>query len=324
MNRAPKDIPKERLYEWFHKSVVAERVLSSYIVVNGWTLPGKAEALSSCGKFYDIGCLKVDKHVNERLDIFEDWRKVGVEFPQSSVVGKGYAERHLTNCRRLGCPICYANGKSITFRANEIVNRLDKAKANLRLSGRVVHVVISVPKSVWGFDYAKMRSLVQYYAKKVGVFGGSLTYHPFRWSKAKNEWYFSPHFHSLCYAWIDGNKVAHYHRTKGWIIKNVGVRKSVFSTAFYILSHCGIHTFHSSKYGHKATTWFGVCAYNKLRVGKEVIEKPKCPLCGSELVYIMWDSRKGKCPIPEAEGQYVIEPGSWYEIARRWTYGEGG
>jgi hypothetical protein len=103
--------------------------------------------------------------------------------------------------------------------------------------------------------------------------------------------------------WIQGNKVAHLYHSGGWIIKNLGVRDSVGATALYQLSHAGVH----EKYD--TITWFGSMSRNKMKTIPEVNEKPTCPLCGAELVKLIW---VGSGPMPfQDEGQYFDDPGNW-------------
>ena len=67
-----------------------------------------------------------------------------------------------------------------------------------------------------------------------------------------------------------------------WFIKDLGIRKSVFHTFYYLLSHCGI------KKGFHALSWAGVLSYSKLKIHDEPIIT-KCPLCNGEFVEIYFD-----------------------------------
>lgn len=90
----------------------------------------------------------------------------------------------------------------------------------------------------------------------------------------------SPHFHVLGYGWVK-NTAQIYART-GWVIKNLGVRKTVGGTALYQLSHAGV------KKSTHTITWFGQLSYNRLKIPKmPKPEKPACPLCGNELRRIL-------------------------------------
>jgi len=48
-----------------------------------------------------------------------------------------------------------------------------------------------------------------------------------------------------------------YHQN-GWFVKYLGVRKSVFATFYYLLSHCGI------RHRIRSVSWFGDLSYSKL------------------------------------------------------------
>lgn len=81
----------------------------------------------------------------------------------------------------------------------------------------------------------------------------------------------------------------------GWVVKiamdregNVGKRVSIFWTAYYQLEHSTIRT--DVEHPHPLT-WFGTCSYRRLKVK---VEKPKsvCPVCGSELVKLIYWGRE--------------------------------
>jgi hypothetical protein len=146
-----------------------------------------------------------------------------------------------------------------------------------------------------------MRSEAIRVSKRVGIVGGSMIYHPFRENRSKT-WFFSPHFHVIGYGWHRGFKVS------GWVVVNHGVRKSVHATVMYQLSHAGVH----EKY--HTTTWFGDLSYNKLKVPLLIVEKPKCPLCGSELVPLIYVG-EGSVPPPVDEGDYFLCAEDWIEKA---------
>lgn len=274
----------------------------------GWSLPGHGKPNDDCGKTMIFGCLNVEAHTQSRID-------------GENVLNKVFLDLRRHSCGRLECPICYE--KACSKEAHRITWRLENSW--LMRHGKIIHVAVSVPKSLYHLSGEELRSKVYAKAKKVGFFGGSDIFHPARevcvlcGSNKDNEldrcencgcsefrWYYSPHFHLLGFGWIDGNKVAELYKKEGWIIKNLGIRVSVESTAFYQLSHCGIHKKHHS------VTWFGNCSYNKLRIPKEEIEKKVCPLCGSELIKLHWIGN-GDMPIPNEEGEYFVDPGGWEE-----------
>ncbi|MBA7715144.1 hypothetical protein ES703_124185 [subsurface metagenome] len=258
----------------------------------GWSLPGHGEAYSTCGDWYYKGCLQVSAHRQNLLD--------------THTAGRVYAKRMMSTCLRAECPTCYE--KWAAKEAHAITYRLTEAKKGRMYFGKAIHVTISLPKSDYDLvdAYLKLRPKVYKLLKKAGIFGGSMIFHPFRRDKMRKIWYFSPHFHILGYGWIRGKKVTSIYRSMGYIIKNHGVRKSVFATALYQLSHAGI------KSGVHTVTWFGAVSYNKIKVKPEEVEPDVCPLCGAQLRSIVWLGAEGTDPIGDRpEGEYWIEPGGW-------------
>ena len=242
-----------------------------------WLLVGNGEKYSDCGSVILFGCDNVDGHNVKGL--MEDFR------------GKVYVEMRRRTCLRAECPVCYEKwaGKE----ASKIEYRL-KAFRVSRL--KVIHVVIS--PSV-GLDIAVSRRKVYKIAKEAGIIGGCVIIHPWRSVCAfcgstlkhgfktcyqcggtRHKWKWSPHFHLLGFGWVKNVKAI--HTKTGWIIKNLGVRKTVGGSALYQLSHAGV-----KKKTH-TVTWFGQLSYNKLKIPKMLKpEKPKCPLCGNELRRIL-------------------------------------
>lgn len=121
-------------------------------------------------------------------------------------------------------------------------------------------------------------------------------------------WYTSAHFHIIGYAkqGLDGNKVSELYEETGWVSVNLGVRKSVMSTALYQLSHAGVHKkFHT-------VSWFGVMS-RKSRWFKENAapeeeehKKPICPECGEELKKYVYEGSDEAPLKDEPEGAYWI------------------
>jgi len=261
-----------------------------------WLLVGNGEEYSDCGAAILFGCDNVDGHNVKGL--LEDFR------------GKVYVEIRRRTCLRAECPVCYEKwaGKE----ASKIVYRLGHYHLK---HGRVIHVVLS-PRSHQNIE--KLRKEAYKLAREAGILGGVLIVHPFRrvcvfcgsqpshgyrscpeCGGSSFRWVWSPHFHVLGYGWVK-NTAQIYART-GWVIKNLGVRKTVGGSALYQLSHAGV-----KKKTH-TITWFGQLAYNKLKIPKMLKpEKPKCPLCGNELRCILmingsYDESKESFWIPEEQ-----------------------
>lgn len=143
--------------------------------------------------------------------------------------------------------------------------------------------------------------------KKVGAIGGAMIFHPFRFNDLEQFWYYSPHFHILGFGWIDGTQ--ELYNKEGWIVKNKGLRNSVFGTFLYQLSHCGI------KERTHSLVWFGDLSYSKLKMEKEP-ETDICPLCRAKLRPLYYCGLLG-APPPECECEIFVEPEGWNILENR-------
>ena len=253
----------------------------------GWSLAGHGEPYHDCGSFWSEGCLNTEGHIQDSLDVV-------------SPVGMAYIKRVKRSCGRLGCPVCY---ESASYRESlKIEFRLKQKK------GRIIHFIVSPPRSLWFLSVKKMRCKAYRVAKKVGFKGGSCIFHPYRKDFFTNKWYFSPHFHMIGHGWI--HSVKEEYEKNGWVAKNLGVRKSIQGTAFYQLSHAGVHK------RHHTITWFGHVAYNNFKA--EPLPKPDpelCPWCKNELQKVVWEGI-GDNPLPDEVGTYFVR-------ARGWRYERG-
>ena len=263
---------------------VSEDKTTSGILESGWSLVGHGEAYADCGTIRFRGCLNVHEH-HKALDREQN--------------GKVFVQAYRRSCARKECPIC-----------RESWAGLEAGRAEYRLKGyrgkwrKPIHLSVSPEPILWDMEFEKLRSGAYNVLKRVGIVGGSVIFHPFRQDRAK-KWFFSPHFHVIGYGWHNGFAV------RGWVVKNHGIRKSVHSTVLYQLSHAGFN----KKY--HTVTWFGELAYNKLRLEPLVEAKPVCPLCGFELVPLVYVGCEDRPP-PSEEGDYFLEPSDWLERHGRW------
>ena len=261
----------------------------------GFYLPGHGLARADCGEFYTIGCLE-----------------------------HGYIEKHMKSCFRADCPIC--RQKWAGRLAGRAENRIEQATG----MGPPKHYTISLPQDDYGLvltDYPGLRGKVYKILKRVGVRGGCLIFHPARRKCPKCsmtpemghaicvhcgnlwfEWYFSPHFHVVGFGWIEGT--AEEYSKSGYVVVNLGVRKTIAGTVLYQLSHAGIHM----KY--HVLTWFGALSYNKLKVQPPLTDGNTCPTCGAKLLPCRWFG-EGEDPLEgEGEGEYWIDPEGWRYTVR--------
>jgi len=275
----------------------------------GWSVPGNGVAYADCGALRFRGCLNVDEH--------------GGALDDPGRQGKAYVQGYYRSCNRKECPKCCGSWASLE--ANRAVYRLlsfcvsrdlvreiysimdderrsrylERAFSHARK--KVIHVIFSVPRDFYHEDISVLRASLYKIAKKCGLSGGLAIFHPFR----SKDW--SPHFHVLAFGWVRHVKVL-YERY-GWVIKNVGVRKTVFGTLIYQLSHAGVHE------DHHTVTWFGSLSYNKMFVDPLPECRPVCPLCGGSLVDLVFCGSLDRPP-PDKEGDYFLPLSDW-KVFRR-------
>jgi len=215
---------------------------------------------------------------------------------------KVFVRRVRFSCGKPSCPKCFKSGWAVR-EAGNVEARLKEASKHF---GLVEHIVVSIPVKDYGLDLKAFRHKVIKMLKGIGVVGGCLIFHGFRYNLRK-QWYFSPHFHVLgfilggyrrcrrckgadCYACdggFDGKTYKLYHKN-GYIVSVMGKRKTVFGTAWYQLNHSCYKT--DSVRFHIAT-WFGNCSYRKLKVTVE-LRKAVCPICQHDLVGIRYFGNK--------------------------------
>lgn len=204
-------------------------------------------------------------------------------------------------------------------------------------SGKYIkHFVISPPQDVDWKDidsFRECRGRAYEIAQKVGVLAGALLPHPYRMrcSKCGNhpiqdyikecpkcgseafEWYYSPHFHSVGVGYLpDGATEENYEET-GWIVKNCGVRQSVFWTMEYLLSHAGIRK------GVHVVTWFGRLSSNRMEKTPILGSiREVCPHCGRLLKPLIYSGLEEPPPLsfdPKADSNdFYFDSGEYRDV----------
>ncbi|BDQ30592.1 hypothetical protein NZNM25_07660 [Nitrosopumilus zosterae] len=228
---------------------------------NGWRLPATKEPHYWCAQWNHKGCIHSEDHQTHD--------------------GKIFIRRYQLSCFRPACKTCWE--KWIGRQSNVATRKIERYSKKENISP--IHIVLSVSNWDYELDYKQMKQKARKILNEIKIRGGSIIFHPFRFNKKIRCWYFSPHFHVVGFGFIPkGSLVDAYHQN-GWFVKYLGVRKSVFATFYYLLSHCGI------RHRTRATTWFGDLSYSKLE--KEILpDFSKCPLCGrklTEIYYKGWD-----------------------------------
>lgn len=218
------------------------------------------------------------------------------------------------SCDKPTCRVCYERGWA-TKTAGVMEFRLEEGQmrlSHLDLGEGVLHIVVSLDPSDYGLSKKEIREKVIKGLEARGVVGGCLIPHWARFDKDKWRWYLGIHFHCLgfvrggmrmcrgCkYAYDKGSRFFcggcdgfYGHSKELWkedklIVEVLEKRKSVFGTSWYQLHHCTVDLV---KKRRNVVVWFGALAYRKMHISKALFKafvrkrKPKCRICGGELV----------------------------------------
>jgi len=250
---------------------------------DGWHLPATKDSRDDCGKWLTKGCLDVPAHA------------------KTEHKGKVFIKTFQKSCYRADCEVCFK--KWMARESNKAARRIEKYE---KLSHQPAkHIVVSVPSWFYYYGVKELRKEAYRILKQVNCIGGTLIFHPFRYHKDSKSWYYSPHFHVIGFGWIV--KAEELYRKGGWIVKNKGVRDSIFATFYYQLSHAGV------KKGFHTLTWFGDLSYSKLKVEKEP-DSSLCPLCSAKLRLVFHYGLFGGIPPPETEIEAFVDPEGWHIV----------
>jgi len=246
---------------------------------DGWHMTGYDEPISICNQWAWRGCLNHRNHPNGKIE----------------------AQTYKMKCVRSRCRICY--GSWIARETSKSYKRIKKFEMWFAGRDRLKHVIVSVPRWEQGKPLEELRKDMRKLCKRAGLRGGLDVIHPFRCKDGK--WFFSPHFHVLAYGWVKGTE--NIFKEKGWIIKNMGVRKSIKGTISYILSHAGI------KKRRHTLTWWGELSYSKLKLEKtdDDENKHRCTLCNAVYKPLIYFKDGFRCKPPPAEVIITDDPYGW-------------
>jgi len=228
-------------------------------------------------------------------------------------------------CRRGTCPKCYTTWAWLQAKRSAL--RILKARSlfasKLGRAHRPIHVVISLPKSIWTLfydDYPAARRQAYKLLKRAGIKAALLIPHPWRqkcalcdgeivgsWRVDKEtqkfvekerycrdchskqfKWIDGPHFHVVGYGWIVHTK--EIEQATGYIIKNIGVINNVGGTIWYQLTHAGLRA------GRQTVTYFGLCALSKYKSPPVPKELNLCPVCGTIMRKYQDETQTGPPP----------------------------
>jgi hypothetical protein len=206
------------------------------------------------------------------------------------------------DCRRHECPIC--PGWALR-EADRITRRIEAAMEDH--DWLPAHWVVSPPPELWPQvgtvkGYRRLRTKAYAVARDRGIRGAAVVFHHMhldsdRWGGGgcPSE---GPHWHFLGDGWLDLQRVVDGQARDGWVVKGLGVRKSVRETALYLLSHASMaerperpqepedpgnpavaQPTHRARSPFAVVTWMGSLAYNRLRVTTETTDGRFCPIC---------------------------------------------
>lgn len=303
-----------------------------------WDLPGHGHAQEKCGKVFFVGCDHHGEHQNGMDFVrvkrhncagkacpicFESWSALQAERGLMRIAtflsGFELVEHVVLEAKK------QCKGKS----GHVFHETLDSSLEELIHSSRrkVKHVVLSPPPGVERDklgDHRQLRDQAYQIAKESGFYGGAMVFHPYRLKCSKCgsaiddylkecikcgesafKWFWSPHFHAVGFGWIENTKEG--YAKHGWVVKNLGIRKSVFWTFQYLLSHAGVSSVHT-------TTWFGCMSYNLMgAVPKSEGFREVCPFCFRSVVPLQWIGGEDRGPPSYDEdhrlNELILEPG---------------
>ena len=254
----------------------------------GYRLPCVEPPHSWCGSWSWLGCLNLDGHVRTPAE------------------NQAFIKTFQRHCFRASCEDCAKNW--ISRESNKSASRIGIYEQKTGEQSK--HIIVSPPHYLKNKPISELRKLAYKVLKNVNAKGGCMVVHPFRKYEqttfsysSKWVWYQSIHFHVVGFGWIDN--VAENYKKNGWIVKNIGIRKSNFGTIRYILSHAGI------KKGSHTLTWFGDLSYSKLKVPDYVNEERLCPYCSESLTLVLpRDTTTGEPPPEPLE--CLVSGDAWF------------
>lgn len=319
----------------------------------GWWLPGHGRQYASCGEVRALGCDNVHEHPGEKVFIryyrgscmrkecpvcFESWAASQSERALCRLVSYLHDKERVQDIHQ----VVREKTKSASSRVfHEILVEALERELKKVPGHRPIHVVLS-PDPKESFDkkrYVGLRSKAYEIGKKSGLKGGLAVFHPYRLHCKKCDvaipdyqdrcpqcggqdfwWVKSPHFHVIGFGWITNTKGL--YQKHGWIIRNLGIRKFVFWTMQYLLSHAGVFVDPDAGFSPKkfhTTTWFGALSYSKLKGVPEIeVPEPMCPYCMWLLKPFEFTGLDRPPPDFDIEkpenNEFLDDPGRWRSI----------
>jgi hypothetical protein len=260
-----------------------------------WVLPGHGTSRVSCGKWVSRG------------------HRSG---------GEVHYKTERWYCGRFDCPVCFRQGW-VSREASRIEDRVKLGMLKSRRS-RAIHVVVAPPSPLWHYSrtlsgYRTLRELAYRQAKARGLDGGVWVFHEKRlgdrWANSRGGLCaLGPHFHVIGDGWITpGPEGRDWTEGTDWVVRNLGVRVSVFDTAYYLLTHApraarpGISPYDNLTRVVQTVTWAGSMAYGRLKAPEPLAEGVPvefCAVCRRLLPKTAWFGLvwEGSGPPPTVPG----------------------
>jgi len=252
-----------------------------------WNLPSTKEKKDTCGKFKTLGCFNLKDHPNNLALV----------------------QHTKLSCFRSACEYCWLE-KWLARESRRATLRIENYQKVVKQIGKTrftnpIHVIVSPSWDDKFMRYDLLKKRCRELLDEAGIVGGLIIYHPFKLDKKKMKWVCMPHFHVIGFGWVhDTKKISDEH---GWVIKNKGVRQSLHSTIYYLLSHSGV-----ADHIH-SITWFGDLGYRSKYADLIKVENEEpndnCEFCGKTLVNAVFVATDR--PPPDVEFVGLVDHLDW-------------
>lgn len=242
----PKNI-SERMIDHIHKFYPRDLELDDHV----WSLTGSGESKIDCGTFFQI----VQKSIEHRLIFKHGCGKRSCQIC-SDDWGKRQAQRACNRTYALAKIMHYKHEPRhviISFPPNLQRKNYDGPKLFTKLRKKISNAILKHTYQNSKKSYARIR-------------GFWMTFHPARWKDSKP--YFSPHFHLICFGWLDTQAIA---KELNCVVKVLGSRldedkeqiekQATTRIIRYLCSHTCLNKQFPKK---RSIWWFGDLAYNQL------------------------------------------------------------
>lgn len=196
--------------------------------------------------------------------------------------GHGFARKGEQHCHKKGCNCCwkYTNSRDSNSATNRTVTLCSlKNNSHVNLNKNRKRVLIPVIASLDKERYEahktiegrkKNNKFVNKILNSLGIDGGVIIDHAYRFNEEKTQAVFSPHYHSIITGWVDGKKVKEVYEKTGLIIKvgkPLGSVMNVRNYTRYVLSHASVYmTPVGKRSSEHSIRYFGECQNRKFKV----------------------------------------------------------